>query len=1100
MMIKNLLYLINWRKPALFIAMLCFCCAAFAQGSFKVSGTVYDGQSQPLPGVTVKVKGESAGTLTDVNGRYTVSASNGNATLVFTYIGFKAQEVAINGRALVNVNLTDDAAKLNEVVVVGYGTQSRATISTSVSKLDNKVLETIPYPNLTTAMQGTLPGVRVQTTTGQPGASARVIIRGGASIANPNTATPLYIVDGIQRNDINDISSEDVESLQVLKDAASTSIYGSRASNGVIIVTTKTGKSGRTSVNYSYDLTVGEVSRKYDIINARDYLYYGRLAIQESLNRGYILPATATARLNTATSIGTGNNLTNNTAFTPQYLNNDPTNGNAYKLNQGWESMPDPLDPTKTIIFQGTNWNDALYRTSYSNNHHVNVSGGNDKATFNAGVGYMSSDGTVITTKYDRLSFNLNGSYKIRDNINVFGRVYYTNATSNASFLADQLVFLRYAGLPPTTKYTFEDGTLAPGASQGVGNPAYQLSRQNNNAGNETTNYSIGGKWEIIKGLSFDPQFSLYRVNNFARTFAPSYQNGPGAANLVTSRIATNNTLRTDQYQADAILTYLTAFGDHHLEVKGGLSYYTRTNNTFTITGQGAATDLIPTVTASSIYSGVTNNITNLRLPGYIGRINYDYQQKYLLTVNARYDGSSTFGASNRFGLFPGVSAGWVLNKEKFWDALPKDLLTVKLRGSYGVNGNIGQGLLTEYYAQGDYGLSGVVTQQKYDGVTGILANNIANADLKWERSKTVDLGADLGLFNNRVSIIFDYYRKVTNDLLASLTPPQSTGISSLITNLGSLENKGLELEIGAKILPSSSKLAWNASFNAARNTHKILTLPPSGVEGNRVGGLSVFDPASGTYKFVAANNGLIEGGQIGDWYGFKALGVYATDAAAASAPIDNVIGAVKTKRGGDVIWQDTDNNGVIDTRDKVYLGNPFPKWTGGFSNTLAYKNLSLYLRLDFSAGFTIFNYARAFLDGNYQGDNAPTKEYFEKSWKQQGDITDIPKYNPSDASSAQNILRGNAVTGVSSQYVEKGDYIAIRELTLSYSIPSTILKKLKMSNLRFSVSGNNLHYFTGYKGPNPEDGGFTLSPSLKGDYGRYPVARNIIFGANVTF
>lgn len=212
------------------------------------------------------------------------------------------------------------------------------------------------------------------------------------------------------------------------------------------------------------------------------------------------------------------------------------------------------------------------------------------------------------------------------------------------------------------------------------------------------------------------------------------------------------------------------------------------------------------------------------------------------------------------------------------------------------------------------------------------------------------------------------------------------------------------------------------------------------------------------------------------------------------------MIGAVKTKHAGDVIWQDTDGNGVIDTRDKVYLGNPFPKWTGGFSNTVSYKNLSLYLRLDFSTGYSIFNYARAFLDGNYQGDNAPTQDYLDHSWKQAGDNTNIPKYNPSDASSAQNILRGNAASGISSQYVEKGDYLAIRELTLSYSIPSVLLKKIKISGLRVNISGNNLHYFTNYKGLNPEDGGFTTSSSLRGDYGRYPVTRSIIFGANVTF
>ena len=478
--------------------MLCFSCAVFAQGSFRVTGTVTDAQNQPLPGVTVKVKGETGGSVTDVNGKFSLNAASGSSVLVFTYVGFKSQQVAIGGRNSVSVSLADDAEKLNEVVVVGYGSQSRATISTSVTKLDNKVLETVSYPNLTSAMQGTLPGVRVQTTTGQPGAAARIIIRGGTQISNPNNSTILYIVDGIQRNDINDIASEDVESMQVLKDAASTSIYGSRASNGIVIITTKTGKAGKVAINYNYDLTLGKVGRKYDIVNARDYLYYGRLGLKEALDRGYITQAAFNTR-NGATSIGVGNDLTNNTAFTTQYL----TDANKYKLDQGWQSMPDPIDPTKTLIFDDTDWSNVLYQNTVSHNHHVSLSGGTDKATFNAGISYMAADGSVITTKFDRLAFNLNASFKVRDNINVFGRVYYTNSTSNTSFLADQLIFLRGAGLPRTAKYTFEDGTLSPGQQQGNGNPAYHLPNQNNAFGNETTNYSAGGFMENYQRPEF---------------------------------------------------------------------------------------------------------------------------------------------------------------------------------------------------------------------------------------------------------------------------------------------------------------------------------------------------------------------------------------------------------------------------------------------------------------------------------------------------------------------------------------------------------------------------------------------------------------------
>ncbi len=1094
MTIKRLFNLFYWRKLFLAITILCLNSTAFSQ-DFKVSGTVSDNQNKPLSGVNVTIKGDTRGFVTDADGRYTLTANKSNSILVFSYVGFKAQELPLNGRSVIDIILEDNTAKLSEVIVVGYGSQSRATVSTSISKLDTKVLENISYPNVTSAMQGTLPGVRVQSTTGQPGAPARVIIRGGTSINNPNTGGPLYVVDGIQRNDINDLSSEDIESLQVLKDAASTSIYGSRASNGVVIITTKSGRPGRTIVNYSYDLTIGKVGKTYNIVNARDHIYYSRLGVQSALANGYISPALATARLTGANSVGTGNDLTNNTGFTTQYLTND----NSFKLGQGWESMPDPLDSSKTIIFKDTKWDNVLFQTAVANNHHISVSGGSEKATFNAAGGYMESDGTTITTKYKRLTLNLNGTLQIRDNMSMYSRILYTSSTSNVTGLVDQLIFLRTTGLPRTAKYTFEDGTLAPGQQQGNGNPAYHLPNQNNKTSNEITNYTVGGKWSILKGLSFDPMLSLYRVNAAVRTFQPSFLNGAGA--LVTTRVGSNTTVRTDQYQADAIVTYATNFGNHHLEAKTGISYFTRTLNIFTATGQGASTDLIPTINASSTFTGVGNTISTLRLPGYIGRLNYDYMQKYLLTVNARYDGSSNLGLKNRWGLFPGISAGWVLNKEKFWDGLPANALTVKLRASYGENGNIGaNGLLSDYQAQGEYGIPGLVTQQRYSGNVGLQALSIPNAGLKWERSRTMDYGADIGLFNGRISVLVDYYRRVTEDLITTLVPPQSTGYTSILTNLGSLENKGLELELTARVLPATSPVNWVVSFNAAKTNYKILRLPPTGAEGNRQGGIQVYDPASKTYIFVPANLGLIEGGRVGDWYGYKALGVYATDADAAKAPRDNVIGAVKTKHGGDVIWQDLDDNNIIDSRDRVYLGNPFPTWTGGFSNTIGYKSFNLYFRLDFTAGLHTYNYARAFLDGNWQGDVAATQEFIDKSWKKPGDITDVPRYLPYEPSSVMNMWRGNPTLGISSQYVEKGDFMCVRELSLSYTLPASVLSRAKLGGVRFSITGNNLHYFTAYKGTNPEDGGFTTSSSLRGDFGRYPIPRNIIFGANITF
>ncbi len=1063
-----------------------------ARADITITGTVQSADNENLPGVNILVKGTSNGTVSAADGKFTLTAPE-DGTLVVSFIGYATQEVPVNGRRSLTITLRTDAKALDEVVVVGYGAQSRASVTTSITKLDTKVLENIPYTNAASAMQGTLPGVRVQNISGQPGAAPRVIVRGGTSINSPNGASPLYVIDGIIRPDMNDISPDDIASLQVLKDAASTSIYGARGSNGVVIITTKTGRAGKVQIAYNYGLSVAEAGRRYNMANARDLIYYGRLGVKTSLATGKITAAAANAKLTGTNSIGTGNDLTNNTGFTTQYL----TDQNRYKLDQGWESMPDPVDPTKTLIFKGTNFENLLFQTAVSHNNYLSLNGGTDKASFNAGIGYLNGQGTAITTKFDRLTFNLNSSLNLRDNLNVYGRVMYTQSGTTGVY-DESFLFMRSIGLPASAKYEFEDGTLAPGLQRALGNPVYHLNNRNDKSASDKMTLALGGHWDIGKGLSFDPQVSLYRTNDEIRTFLPAYQNGAGPANLITSRVATNAVNRWNQRQADAVVNYVRDFGGvHNLEAKVGFSYFSRAYNTFNATGQGSSTDLIPTLNASATYTTVSSTISNLLLLGYFGRLNYDYRQKYLLNINARYDGASNLGLANRWGLFPGISAGWNIHNEDFWKSVPAFLTSTKLRASYGVNGNISG--ISDFQAQGEYGIPSAVTQQRYLGFVGIQQTVLPNSNLQWERSETVDFGADLGLFNNRITVLFDVYRRVTNNLLTNLSLPYSTGFNSIFTNLGSLQNKGVELEIGTQILPNASALSWNFSVNAAYTKQKILKLPPSGAENNRVGGIQIWDPQTQNLVWVPANFGLMEGQQTGNWYGYKALGVYATDEEAKSAPVDNVIGANKTKYAGDIIWQDTDGNGKIEQVDKVYLGNVFPVMTGGFTNTLGYKGLVFTVRMDYALGHSIYNYGRAFLNGNWQGDSGPTQDFLDKAWKQPGDVTDVPRYNPFDASTQQNLWRGQGNTGVSSQYVEKGDYLCVREATLSYNIPSSLLRKIKLTGLRFNLTGSNLHYFTAYQGTNPEDGGFSTAPSQWGDRGRYPIPRTITLGAHLT-
>ncbi len=1025
----------------------------------ELKGKVTDEKGQPLPGVSVVIKGTTVGIITDANGKYSLLNVPENATLQFSFVGMKKQEIAVAGSTTINIVMEEETTAIEEVVSIGYGTQSRSRVTTSVSKLDNKVLANIPYANVGSALQGTLSGVTVQSTTGQPGTAPRIIIRGGTSINNPNGAQPLFIIDGIIRPSMDDISADDIESLQVLKDAAATSIYGARGSNGVVILTTKSGKSGKNIITYKYRLTASDVGKKYDLVGARDFIKFFRMGVLATAEK---IPARLSL-LAAANPGGTGNDLTNKTAYTTQYL----TPQNEYKLKEGWQSMPDPVDPTKTLIFDEVDWQDKTFRTGISHDHTLSASGGTEKATFDVGIGYLDNEGIAIGTDYKRLTFNLNGDLKVKDNLNVFGHLSYSNSTSHSTWAWDRS---QYA--PPTMKYKFEDGTLSPGDY--FQSPEYQLSRSVIKYMKGILAMSAGFHWTILSGLSFDPQISLLSIPTDGRSFQMSYYPlGPVTFN--TTRTASGSHSELRQQQADAVFTYIKTFKDHNIEAKAGFAYFGGNSASLNAVGKDAASDLIPTLNASATPVAVTGSESERMIIGCFSRINYNFKEKYLGSLNIRYDGASNLGTAHQWGYFPGVSLGWNVYKENFWSALPENLIRLKLRGSYGVNGNISG--LGDYQAQGAYSVG-----RKYGGNGAIQNTVLANNQLKWEQSKTLDAGIDLGLFNSRINIMADIYRRVTDNLLTNYAIPLSTGFTSILTNLGSLENRGLEIEISASVFPKTSDFQWDISFNASKVKNKILKLPPNGVKNNRIGGYYVWDPKLGNYDWLG---GLQEGGTMGDIYAYKQLGIYKTDEEAAAGPLDKIITTVdKTKRGGDVNWYDADGNHIIDNTDRVYVGNLYPKWAGGITNSFSYKNFNLLVRMDFLTGHTVYNWAWAESLGEY-GAYGGILTPVLRSWQKQGDITDIPRFRWADQQTQQNLSRGN------SAYYEKGDFLAVRELTLSYNVPKKIIKKLGINNLSFNLTGNNLYYFTGYRGLNPEAGGT--------DSGGYRLPRNIIFGVNLS-
>ncbi|MCT1530128.1 TonB-dependent receptor [Sphingobacterium daejeonense] len=1065
-------YVINSFYPKeVFIIFLFLLFSLQSFGQTIVQGIVIDQGNNPLSGVSIVEKGTRNGTSTNDNGEFTLKLTKPNAIIIANYVGMKTIEHVIKESGKQIIVLEPGNTNIDEVLVVGYGKQSRETLTTSVSKLDNKTLESIPFTNPTSALQGSLPGVRVQSTSGQPGAKARVIVRGGTSINNPNGATPLYIVDGIIRSDMDNINPEDIESLQVLKDAASTSIYGARGSNGVVIITTKTGANKPAEITYSYNLTSSSPGKTFDLVGAQDYIHFQRLGTYES---GQYNPSIFT-QLSSATSAGTGNDLSKNTAYTTQFLNSE----NQHKLNEGWSSMPDPLDPTKTIIFKSTDFQDVLLQNSFSHNHNVSVSGGNEKATFYSNVGYLTNDGIAINTNYSRVNFNSRGDLKVNDYLKFGAQVMYAKTKNqqvpSVGGATASEFFKRSIATAPTTKYQFEDGTLAPGQLQSIGNPEYILNSFDTRNVRDDLTLSLTSEVKIIENLKFEPQVSYYKSVLDSRLFTKSYLNGPTTP--INTRNSNASYYNLEQFQFDGVFSYQKTFGlKHNLDGTAGFAYFGQNINDLNAAGRGAASDLIVTLNSASEAVTVASTETERSLYGFFASVNYNFDQKYLLTVNSRYDGASNLGANNKWGLFPGISVGWNVHKENLWKKfLSEDVLKLKLRGSYGINGNISG--LGPYQAQGEYSVG-----NRYNGNAAIINTILANDDLKWEKSKTFNLGFDANIFNGKLNLIFDAYRKVTDNLLTNMSLPHSSGISTILTNLGSLENKGVELELSSNIL-SNENFQWQVAFNAGYVKNKILKLPNNGIENNRIGGFYVWDSERNDYAWLG---GLQEGGTIGDMYAYKQLGIYSTDAEAANAPLDMlVVPTDKTKHGGDVNWADLDNNNIIDNKDRVNVGNIYPKWTGGFSNTFGYKDLSLFIRLDFTTGHTIYNEPRARLLGQFSGHMGLSTEIFN-SWQKEGDKTDIPKFYWADQNVMQNLYRGNSF------YYEKGDFLAIREITLSYKIPSALIGRIGLNNLRLNITGNNLHYFTNYKSLNPEEGGT--------DNGSYPIPRNIIFGAKVMF
>lgn len=1101
MKLKPLLRLFLWGVCLLMAPQL------FAQGS-TVSGRVISSEDKlPLIGVSLNVKGTDRGTQTDVEGAFTIRASEGEV-LVIRYLGFESREVIVqNSAQVLEIALSPATAKLGEVVVVGYGTQSRETLTNSVAKLDQEVLASTPRANVATALQGTVPGVRVVNRTGQPGAAPSILLRGGASINSPGE--PLVIVDGVIRS-LNDVPADNIASVEILKDAASTAIYGARANNGVILVTTKQGKAGTAQVTYKYTGGYNKRREGYNYLGARDYIYYTRL--------GYLNAGRTLAQANSSRGLGLLTNPADLATFDIRKLDAE----NRSLLSQGWEVMADPYNPTgDSIIFRdhGGEVEDIVFRDTYTKEHYVNVMGGNDRGKYFASFDYYDEEGVIVGSGYKRYAFDVNGSYKVKPNVEVGTGVTLSTSSQIGTVGGEVNTLYRTLAIWPTFNPWLDEAKTLPNPGNGSsdGNPLYWLNKRevDDEVNRIVANASV--KWDILPGLYFRGTGNGYLYENLFLSFQRATQTYANifAANPTsnTSRTSTNSFDRTFQQQYNGLLNYTTTFGArHNMDAMVGAEYFGTKATFMRVQGRDAPTDDIPTANASTTFApgSNTSSISEYRIASAFGRLSYDYDQRYLFTAVFRQDAVSSLAEENRVGFFPGMSAGWNVHKEAFFQnaGLDKYISTFKPRISYGVNGNVAG--LGRYEVQGVYGL-----QTNYNGKAGFLNTAFTNPGLRWEKSKTMDVGLDIGFLNDRISIIADYFDRRTSDLLTNLDLPGYIGYGTFRTNLGTFQNKGFELTANAVALSSPDGLNLTFGANASFVKNKILKLPFNGNENNRQGGLQVYDPASGEVIWVG---GLQEGGTLGEIYGFKQVSIF-KDEAEIERVANNRYDAIAKITGpglpegvdgritpGDVNWLDVDRNDTIDTRDQVYLGNTTPKWTGGFSANLSYKGFSLYSRFEFALGHTIYNDLVARTLGNYQG----TFNYIDlikDAWSPTNTETDIPKVYFADQvrGSKQNYTRANNANGTlngnNSRFYEKGDYLALREITLSYDVPSGLVSKTRvLSQARIYTTFGNLFYITEFTGPTPEPP-VDSSGRITGVYvGTYPTPRSAVLGVQVTF
>jgi len=1122
-------------KKRIFIFLSVLCCFFATKNLFgqtrelQISGKVTSGAGgETLPGVSVKLKGSTIGISTDVNGKYAIRIPSDQGILVFSYLGFKAREVPVNGQKQIDVVLESDVTSMEEVLIVGYTQQSRTKTTAAISKLGADELKNIASPNPVQALQGKIAGVSVPVTTGQPGVGAtNIIIRGGtkpnaygsglgnnggSSTGASDSSSPLVIVDGVFRS-MNDVNPDNIESLQVMKDAASTAIYGARGANGVIVIKTKGGKANsKMTIALNHRTTWETPARDYDYLNAEQYLRLARTTVKntaDALDKNNLLN-------NGGFSAGTrvytqkgqyGKNIN----LTALYDNIVSVEGQSYVdnlLSKGWKVMDDPINPGTKLLYADNNYQDMLWNTGLSSNENLSISGGGEKSDFNLSMGYTNQAGTFVGTKYKRYDGLGNFGFKAADNFRIDVMLNYQNVMPNyVDGFQNELV--RGTRITPLIRTFKDDGNPMPGELYTVRNRFHTLMYDDTRTSSERLVSRVAGDLTITKGLHFKPSFS-YLIDDYKELFmrkgTPVDEVQPS-----TQRQKNDYTKNARQLMIDQVLQYDFSIKDvHNFTALGGVNFIRNTDHVASLGSQRGSNDYIYTINEppTTVINGVVmSNVTNFattigesRSASAFTQVNYDYKAKYLFSGSLRYDGFSNFAIENKYAFFPSASIGWNVHKEDFWNV--KAINALKLRASWGAAG-LSDLSITDTYG----GYASVLDNRtaNYGQSSGILRSNLANYNLRWESTETTDLAFDASFLNSRINLTVDYYNKRTKDRLASKPLPSESPFGSIAFNNGELRNRGVEIELGAAIIKGND-FKWDANFSFAYNQALITKLPDNGRAKNRQGGDMIFDPASNS---LVEAGGFAEGERPYPIYAYRVTGVFATDeeAKAWNAKVkDNLAspqGITVGKRGGDYIFDDVNGDGVIDTKDQVFMGYRNPNKMGGMQNTFSYKNISLRFTVDYAMGHLISNgaLARSLGQGRAFNEGAPSIAIGPDIWQKQGDEgKKYARFSFADYDFGQRNYLRNAPLGNNNSYnsdvsamYSKGDFLAFREISISYDVPKKVLEKIKASGLNIFATVYNVGYLTKYEGLNPEVyTGF--------DPGGYPRPRQFLLGATLKF